>query len=110
MADSGWPPTPIGGFNGIIYEPTQLLQGVPPELIQLYQDIPFPKIFMTVSGSNGTLMRTHGLIRKAIGNFINVDLTSFTLSTPPTAANGTSSALWLLGNIPGWLMQGILNN
>ncbi|KAJ7659534.1 hypothetical protein B0H17DRAFT_1212862 [Mycena rosella] len=89
-------PTPAGGFDSIVYEPTQLLQGVPPELIQL--------------GGNGDVMRTHGLIRKAIGNFTNVDPTSFTLSTPPTIASSTSSALWLLADIPSWLTQAILSN
>ncbi|KAJ7920472.1 hypothetical protein B0H13DRAFT_185856 [Mycena leptocephala] len=103
-------PTPAGGFACIVYEPLQLLQGIPPELILLYEGVPFPKIFLVVSGGNGAVMRTHGRIRDAIGNFINVDPTSFTLSTPPTAANGTSSALWLLADLPGPLTQAVLDN
>ncbi|KAJ7805497.1 hypothetical protein B0H13DRAFT_2387674 [Mycena leptocephala] len=103
-------PTPAGGFAGIIYEPLQLLQGIPPELILLYEGVPFPKIFLVVSGGNGAVMRTHSRIRDTIGNFVNVDPTSFTLSTPPTAANGTSSALWLLADLPGPLAQTVLNN
>ncbi|KAJ7902917.1 hypothetical protein B0H13DRAFT_1882417 [Mycena leptocephala] len=103
-------PTPAGGFACIVYEPLQLLQGIPPELILLYEGVPFPKIFLVVSGGNGAVMRTHGRIRDAIGNFINVDPTSFTLSTPPTAANGTSSPLWLLADLPGPLTQAVLDN
>ncbi|KAJ7878235.1 hypothetical protein B0H13DRAFT_2545678 [Mycena leptocephala] len=103
-------PTPAGGFACIVYEPLQLLQDIPPELILLYEGVPFPKIFLVVSGGNGAVMRTHGCIRDAIGNFINVDPTSFTLSTPPTAAHGTSSALWLLADLPGLLTQAVLDN
>jgi hypothetical protein len=103
-------PTPAGGFASIIYEPLQLLLVVPPELIQMYEGVPAPKVFMTVSGGNGAITRTHGHIRAAIGNFVNVDPTSFTLSTPPTAANSTSSALWLLAGLPGPLTQMILDN
>ncbi|KAJ7852108.1 hypothetical protein B0H13DRAFT_2398934 [Mycena leptocephala] len=103
-------PTPAGGFASIIYEPLQLFVGVPPELIQMYKGVPAPKVFMTVSGGNGAIMRTHGHIRAAIGDFVNVDPTSFTLSTSPTAANGTSSALWLLAGLPGPLTQTILDN
>jgi hypothetical protein len=76
----------------------------------MYEGVPAPKVFMTVSGGNGAIMRTHSRIRAAIGDFVNVDPTSFTLSTPPTAANGTSSALWLLAGLPGLLTQTILDN
>ncbi|KAJ7477401.1 hypothetical protein FB451DRAFT_1557191 [Mycena latifolia] len=103
-------PTPVGGFDGIVYEPERLLHGVPQELLELYQGVPFPKIFLTVSGGNGAVMRTHGLIREAIGNFINIDATDFILSTPPAAANGTSPPLWLVAGIPAWLTQAILDN
>ncbi|KAJ6608345.1 hypothetical protein B0H10DRAFT_2226930 [Mycena sp. CBHHK59/15] len=88
-------PTPTGGFPAIVYSSELLLQGVPADLIRMYEAVPFPKFFLLVSGGNGAVMRTHGLIREAIGNFINVDPTSFTLSTPPTTANGTSPSLWL---------------
>ncbi|KAJ6614055.1 hypothetical protein B0H10DRAFT_2221658 [Mycena sp. CBHHK59/15] len=77
-------PTPAGGFHAIIYSPELLLQGVPPDLIQMYDAVPFPKIFLVVSGGNGAVMRTHGLIRDAIGNYINIDPTGFTLGTPDT--------------------------
>ncbi|KAJ6559271.1 hypothetical protein B0H10DRAFT_2240521 [Mycena sp. CBHHK59/15] len=100
-------PTPAGGFACIVYEPLQLLQGIAPKLILLYEGVPFPKIFLVISGSNGAVMRTHGRIRDTIGNFINVDPTS---STPPTAANGTSSTLWLLADLPGQLTQAVLDN
>ncbi|KAJ7878254.1 hypothetical protein B0H13DRAFT_2545725 [Mycena leptocephala] len=55
-------------------------------------------------------MRTHGLIRESIGGFLNIDPTSFTLGTPPTAANGTSPTLWLAADIPNNLVQGIIDN
>ncbi|KAJ6547758.1 hypothetical protein DFH09DRAFT_1320727 [Mycena vulgaris] len=86
-------PTPAGGFPATIYSPELLLQGVPADLIQMYEAVPFPKFFLLVSGGNGAVMRTHGLICDAIGNFINVDPTSLTLGTPPTTANGTSPSL-----------------
>ncbi|KAJ7792580.1 hypothetical protein B0H14DRAFT_3499062 [Mycena olivaceomarginata] len=35
------------------------------------------------AGGNGTTIQTHGLIRVAIGDFLNVDPTSFHLGTPP---------------------------
>ncbi|KAJ6521827.1 hypothetical protein DFH09DRAFT_1192270 [Mycena vulgaris] len=102
-------PTPAGGFPAIVYSPELLLHGVPPDLIQMYDAVPFPKLFLLVSGGNGAVMRTHGLIRDAIGNFINIDPTSFTLGTPPTAANGTSPSLWLTADIPSPLSQAILD-
>ncbi|KAJ6496865.1 hypothetical protein DFH09DRAFT_1204777 [Mycena vulgaris] len=102
-------PTPAGGFPAIVYSPELLLHGVPPDLIQMYDAVPFPKLFLLVSGGNGAVMRTHGLIRDAIGNFINIDPTSFTLGTPPTAANGTSPSLWLTADVPGPLSQAILD-
>jgi hypothetical protein len=55
-------------------------------------------------------MRTHGLIWEAIGNRINIDPTDFTLGTLPTAANGTSPALWLATNIPDHLAQAIIDD
>ncbi|KAJ6632293.1 hypothetical protein B0H10DRAFT_2206668 [Mycena sp. CBHHK59/15] len=103
-------PTPVGGFPDILYDPERLLQGVPPELVELYEGVPHPKIFLTVSGRNGVVMRTHGLIREAIGSFINVDPTNFTLSILPTTANGTSHALWLAAGMPDWLLQAILDS
>jgi hypothetical protein len=54
-------------------------------------------------------MRTHGLIREAIANYINIDPTAFTLGTPPTAANGSSLILWLAAGIPDPLAQGIVD-
>ncbi|KAJ6545699.1 hypothetical protein B0H19DRAFT_286891 [Mycena capillaripes] len=103
-------PTPAGGFPTIVYSPELLRQGIPPELANMYDQVPFPKIFLAVSGGNGAVMKTHGLIREAIGNYINIDATEFTLGTPPTAANGTSPALWLAADIPGQLSQAILDS
>ncbi|KAJ7813074.1 hypothetical protein B0H13DRAFT_2469741 [Mycena leptocephala] len=90
--------------------PLQLLHGVPAELIRMYTDVAHPKFFIVVSGGNGAVMRTHGLIRDAIGSFINIDHADFTLGTPPTAANGTSSSLWLVADIPDHLAQTIIDN
>lgn len=75
----------------------------------MYEAVPFPKFFLVVSGGNGAVMKTHGLIRDAIGNFINIDAAGFTLGTPPTATNGTSPSLWLAADIPGQLTQAILD-
>ncbi|KAJ7784824.1 hypothetical protein B0H14DRAFT_2630636 [Mycena olivaceomarginata] len=102
-------PTPAGGFPAIMYSPEQLLQGVPADLIRMYEDVGFPKFFLVVSGGNGAVMRTHGLIREAIANYINIDPTTFTLGTPPTAANGSSPTLWLAADIPDPLAQGIVD-
>ncbi|KAJ7757380.1 hypothetical protein DFH07DRAFT_772862 [Mycena maculata] len=103
-------PTPAGGFPNIIYSAEQLLAGILDILLQKYDEVNHPKFFIVVSGGNGTLMRTHGLIREAIGGFINIDPTSFTLGTPPTASNGSSPALWLAADIRDDLVQGIVNN
>ncbi|KAJ6602723.1 hypothetical protein DFH09DRAFT_1470661 [Mycena vulgaris] len=103
-------PTPAGGFPPIVYSPELLLQGVPQDLSGMYDDVAQPKFFIVVSGGNGAVMKTHGLIRESIGNFINVDPTSFTLGTPPTAANGTSPALWLAADIPPQLAQAIIDH
>ncbi|KAJ7323928.1 hypothetical protein DFH08DRAFT_887173 [Mycena albidolilacea] len=92
-----------------MYSPEQLLQGVPADLIRMYEDVAFPKFFLVVSGGNGAVMRTHGLIRDAIANYINIDPTTFTLGTPPTAANGSSPTLWLAADIPDPLAQGIVD-
>ncbi|KAJ7452868.1 hypothetical protein FB451DRAFT_1373978 [Mycena latifolia] len=103
-------PTPAGGFPTIVYSPELLLHGIPPDLIRMYDDVAHPKFFIAVSGGNGAVMRTHGLIREALGSFVNIDPTSFTLGTPPTAANGTSPALWLAADIPPQLAQTIVDN
>ncbi|KAJ7863363.1 hypothetical protein B0H13DRAFT_1899657 [Mycena leptocephala] len=103
-------PTPAGGFPAIVFSPEQLLHGVPAELIRMYADVAHPKFFIVVSGGNGAVMRTHGLIWDAIGSFINIDRADFTLGTPPTAANGTSSSLWLVADIPDHLAQTIVDN
>jgi hypothetical protein len=102
-------PTPAGGPIDIIYSPEQLIQGIPPDLLQMYDEVAHPKFFLTVSGGNSAVMRTHGLIREAIGSYINIDPAHFTLGTPPTAANGTSPALWLAADIPGHLAQTIVD-
>ncbi|KAJ7318538.1 hypothetical protein DFH08DRAFT_1036314 [Mycena albidolilacea] len=102
-------PTPAGGFPPIVYSPEQLLQGVPADLIQMYEEVSSPKFFLVMSGGNGAVMRTHGLIHEAIANYINIDPTTFTLGTPPTAANGSSPTLWLAADIPDPLAQGIVN-
>ncbi|KAJ7734172.1 hypothetical protein DFH07DRAFT_967718 [Mycena maculata] len=65
---------------------------------------------MTVSGGNGAVMKTHGLIRDLISSFINIDPASFTLGTPPTADDGTSPSLWLATDIPAHLAQHIVDN
>ncbi|KAJ7746469.1 hypothetical protein DFH07DRAFT_962945 [Mycena maculata] len=103
-------PTPPGGFPTIVYSPEQLLQGVPADLQRMYDAVPHPKFFMVVSGGNGAVMRTHGLIRESIGNFINIDPASFTLGTPPTADDGTSPSLWLTADITAPLAQHIVDN
>ncbi|KAJ7716052.1 hypothetical protein DFH07DRAFT_785495 [Mycena maculata] len=90
--------------------PVALLQGIPIDLQQIYDAVPHPKFFLVVSGGNGAVLRTHGLIRDAIGNFINIDPAGFTLGTPPTAANGTSPSLWLAADIPNHLAQSIVDN
>jgi hypothetical protein len=80
------------------------------ELIRMYDEVAHPKFFIVVSGGNGAVLRTHGLIRDAIGSFINIDRADFTLGTLPTAANGTSSPLWLVADIPDHLAQAIVDN
>ncbi|KAJ7878078.1 hypothetical protein B0H13DRAFT_2052970 [Mycena leptocephala] len=103
-------PTPPGGHPDIVYSSEQLLHGVPDDLLKMYEDVPHPKFFLVVSGGNGAVMRTHGLIWEAIGNRINIDPTDFTLGTPPTAANGMSPALWLAADIPDHLTQALIDD
>ncbi|KAJ7134206.1 hypothetical protein C8R44DRAFT_869872 [Mycena epipterygia] len=76
-------PTPAGGFPAIIYSPEQLLQGIPDDLIRMYDAVAHPKFFLVVSGRNNAVMQTHGLIHEAIANYININPTDFTLGTPP---------------------------
>jgi hypothetical protein len=75
----------------------------------MYEEVASPKFFLVVSGGNGAVMKTHGLIREAIGNYINIDPTAFTLGTPPTAANGSSSTLWLVTDIPDPLARAVVD-
>ncbi|KAJ7791170.1 hypothetical protein B0H14DRAFT_2625318 [Mycena olivaceomarginata] len=82
-------PTPAGGFPPI--------------------EVACPKFFLVVSGGNSAVMKTHGLICEAIGNYINIDPTVFTLSTPPTAENGSSPTLWLAADIAEPLVQAVVN-
>jgi hypothetical protein len=77
--------------------------------MQLYNEVPDPKFFVVVSGGNGATIQTHGLIRVAIGNFLNVDATSFHLGTPPTSGNGPSPVLWLVAGLPPHLAQALLD-
>ncbi|KAJ7863293.1 hypothetical protein B0H14DRAFT_3444162 [Mycena olivaceomarginata] len=72
--------TPASSFPPIVYSPEQLLQGVPADLIGMYEEVAFPKFFLVVSGGNGAVMKTHGLICEAIGNYVNIDPTAFTLA------------------------------
>ncbi|KAJ7691826.1 hypothetical protein B0H17DRAFT_1200941 [Mycena rosella] len=103
-------PTPAGGFHSIVYSPELLLQGVPPDFTRMYDEVAGPKFFIVVSGGNRAVMKTHGLIRQCLGNRINIDPMSFTLGTPPTAANGTSPALWLVADIPPQLAQAVVDD
>jgi hypothetical protein len=103
-------PTPAGGFPDIWYQPEPLLHGTPPQLTQLRDEVDHPKFYVVVSGGNGSTARTHGRIRDSISNRINVAPDSFILGTPPTAANGTSPALWLVAGIPAHLAQDLLDS
>ncbi|KAJ7682189.1 hypothetical protein DFH06DRAFT_1314410 [Mycena polygramma] len=75
----------------------------------MYDDVGGPKLFISVSGGNGIVMKTHGLVRECIGNFANIGATDFALGTPPVAADGTSPALWLVADIPAHLAQAIID-
>jgi hypothetical protein len=77
--------------------------------MQLYNEVRSPKFFVVVSGGNGATIQTHGLIRIAIGDFINVDPTSFHLGTPPTSEYGPSPVLWLVAGLSPPLAQAILD-
>jgi hypothetical protein len=77
--------------------------------MQLYNDVPDPKFFVVVSGGNGAIIQTHGLICVAIGDYLNVDPTSFHLGTPPTSENGPSSVLWLVAGLSPHLAQAVLD-
>ncbi|KAJ7856065.1 hypothetical protein B0H14DRAFT_2579017 [Mycena olivaceomarginata] len=103
-------PTPPGGFPRIVYSYALLTQGMPPSLIQMYRDVPYPKFLISVSGGNGVTMQTHGLIRDAIGNFLNIDPTDFQLGTPPTADHGPSPTLWLVAGIPEHLADAVVQH
>jgi hypothetical protein len=92
----------------VTYSSALLTQGMPPGLMQLYNEVADPKFFIVVSGGNSTIIQTHGLIRVAIGDFLNVDPTSFHLGTPPTPENGPSPVLWLVAGLPPHLAQAVL--
>jgi hypothetical protein len=92
-----------------VYSEEQLFHDVPADLLGMYEEVAFPKFFLFVSGGNGAVMKTHGLIGEAIGNYININPADFTLGTPPTAANGTSPAPWLTADIPAPLAQAIVD-
>ncbi|KAJ7842589.1 hypothetical protein B0H13DRAFT_2365166 [Mycena leptocephala] len=101
-------PNPPGGYGDIIYSPTRLWLGVPPDLRAQYGTVADPKFFLMVSGGNGQAMRTHAIIRNAIGSYININSHDFQLGTPPAVENGPSPALWLVAGIPAHLAQAIL--
>ncbi|KAF8205999.1 hypothetical protein K438DRAFT_497552 [Mycena galopus ATCC 62051] len=103
-------PIPPGGFPLVVYSHALLTQGMPPGLMQLYNDVPDPKFFVVVSGGNGATIQTHGHICAAIGEHINVEPTSFHLGTPPTSENGPSPMLWLVAGLPAPLAQSILDD
>ncbi|KAJ6468895.1 hypothetical protein C8R45DRAFT_1105523 [Mycena sanguinolenta] len=99
---------PPGGFPGIVYSRDLLFQGMPANLQALHDDVPHPKFYVVVSGGNGAVVRTHGLICKALGNYINFDTTAIQLGTPPTPESGPSPIVWLVAGIPTPLTQVIL--
>ncbi|KAJ7805324.1 hypothetical protein B0H13DRAFT_2488870 [Mycena leptocephala] len=101
-------PTPAGGYPDIVYSPTLLWQGVPDDLHALYVTVANPKFFLVVSGENGQTMRTHALIRDAVGSYINITSTDFQLGTPPAVENSPTPTLWLVAGIPLHLAQAIL--
>ncbi|KAJ7662876.1 hypothetical protein B0H17DRAFT_1144250 [Mycena rosella] len=103
-------PNPAEGFHSIVYSPELLLQGIPPDLTRMYDEVAGPKFFIIVSGGNGAVMKTHSLIRQCLANRVNIDPTSFTLGTLPTAANSTSPALWLVTDIPPQLVQAVVDD
>ncbi|KAJ7861997.1 hypothetical protein B0H14DRAFT_3444966 [Mycena olivaceomarginata] len=107
---SSYTPTPPGGFPRIVYSYALLTQGMPASLIQMYWDVPYPKFLISVSGGNSVTMQTHGLIRDAIGNFLNIDPTDFQLGTPPTADHGPSPTLWLVAGIPEHLADAVVQH
>jgi hypothetical protein len=82
---------------------------MPPNLMQMYRDVPHPKFLLTVSGGNGLTMHTHGLIRDAIRNYINVDITNFQLGTPPTVERGPNPILWLVAGLPEHLSEELVH-
>ncbi|KAF8174330.1 hypothetical protein K438DRAFT_1980355 [Mycena galopus ATCC 62051] len=79
------------GFPPIVYSHTLLTQGIPPNLMQMYQEVPGPN-----------------LIHNSISNAIDIEPTNFQLGTPPTADNGTTSSLWLVAGIPEHLAATVL--
>ncbi|KAJ6483347.1 hypothetical protein C8R45DRAFT_931958 [Mycena sanguinolenta] len=99
---------PPGGFPGIVYNRDLLFQGMPANLQTLHDDVPHPKFYVVVSGGNGAVVRTHGLIREALGEYINFDTTAIQLGTPPTPESGPSPVVWLVAGIPAPLAQVIL--
>ncbi|KAF8209065.1 hypothetical protein K438DRAFT_1960797 [Mycena galopus ATCC 62051] len=101
---------PAGGFPLLVYSYHALTQGMSPSLMQMYREVPDPKFLLSVSGGNGVVMQTHGLIRDSISNFINIDAPDFQLGTPPTSEHGTSSTLWLVAGIPENLTATILHH
>ncbi|KAJ6505420.1 hypothetical protein C8R45DRAFT_1091150 [Mycena sanguinolenta] len=101
-------PTPAEGFPHIVYSWDHLTQGMSEGLRSLHDAVPHPKFYVIVSGRNGAAMRTHGLIRQALGNYLNIDPTSVQLGTPPTPENGPSPMLWLVAGIAAPLAEAAL--
>ncbi|KAJ7235963.1 hypothetical protein C8J57DRAFT_1248066 [Mycena rebaudengoi] len=102
-------PTPARGFPGIVYSRELLLQGYPEGLMRLNEEVDHLKLFVVVSGGNGASMHMHVQLCEAIGGYLNIDPAGFTLSTLPTAHNGTSPALWLVADLPNNLAQALIN-
>ncbi|KAJ7793118.1 hypothetical protein B0H14DRAFT_2623194 [Mycena olivaceomarginata] len=102
--DPGWRLPPLSCIP-----PSAYSKECPPISSGCARRSPTPKFFLIVSGGNGAMMKTHGLIREAIGSYLNIDPIAFTLGTPPTAANGTSPSVWLAANIPDHLAQAIID-
>ncbi|KAJ7907792.1 hypothetical protein B0H13DRAFT_1879246 [Mycena leptocephala] len=88
--------TPPGGYPIMVYSADGMINTIPANLFVMYEAVPILNSFCAV-------------IRDAIANLINIEPGDFTLSTPPTAANGTSPDLWLVAGIPAHLAQAIID-
>ncbi|KAJ7762100.1 hypothetical protein B0H16DRAFT_1808433 [Mycena metata] len=102
-------PTPEGGWHPLFGIDEESIWKAHPEVQhQFWDNEPYPKFLVIVSGGNGHRIQTRDTIATAVANFVNVDPKSIQVGTPGTAQGPNDARAWLIGGLAQHLADAIL--